>query len=399
MLIFQGLPFGRELSASEMLTASDAHDIAYDRSTSFGFSTTIIPLLFWLSTYILSVVQVLRTDYEKFMICMRKSFALSLYLVLMLLDLMFSSAKSIVFINIIHYVGCIFLCFSASQFCYDNVQDILKSLTKTFFIIVFINVGFYLLYPEYGVSYDGRVKGITGNPNSLGMLSSLAAWTALVSFLWESRFRNRSFYFLFFLFASALLYLTESMTSVVSMACATIVLFWISFGAIKPKINLLRAVFLSAIPILLLVAGYLSEMMRIVGSQVGRTGDFSGRASHWIDALRLISMKPVIGWGFDNNASAIRESGLSTSHFHDGYLDVAVRSGLVGVVLLFIFLVRFSSPFRIYNKKVVVLICSFFAYMYFYNITEVTYFSNRNEMWLIALFLYFYRERFVLRSL
>jgi hypothetical protein len=64
-------------------------------------------------------------------------------------------------------------------------------------------------------------------------------------------------------------------------------------------------------------------------SLAGKDKTFTGRTKIWEEGWRVFEMKPIAGWSFDSSASVLSRTSLQTGQFHNGYLDLAVRGGLI----------------------------------------------------------------------
>lgn len=79
-----------------------------------------------------------------------------------------------------------------------------------------------------------------------------------------------------------------------------------------------------------------------ISSAMGRGQDFTGRTDIWSATLREVLSSPWIGTGFltawrDDSVSAMRirsSLGFRAAHAHNGYLDVWLQLGVVGLVLV-----------------------------------------------------------------
>lgn len=72
-----------------------------------------------------------------------------------------------------------------------------------------------------------------------------------------------------------------------------------------------------------------------------REESLSSRLLLWNHAWSLFCDRPFLGYGIQNRLSRIAETGLTYSHFHNGYLTVLVDSGIFGLVSLLLLL---ASP-------------------------------------------------------
>ena len=88
--------------------------------------------------------------------------------------------------------------------------------------------------------------------------------------------------------------------------------------------------------------------MPVAMALVGRSSDLTGRTELWAWVVQMILKHPLLGYGFSGFwEGASPESEMVHSHVgwtarysHNGYLEVALSLGLLGLVLLFMFMVK-----------------------------------------------------------
>jgi len=140
------------------------------------------------------------------------------------------------------------------------------------------------------------------------------------------------------LFAAMLIY-SNSMTSVVTVT-VTFLIMW-AFSTIYRRYKLLVPVLF---PILLVAGVLLGAAGVSVGSltgSMGRSSDLTGRTELWGSIASVILERPVLGYGFSgfwegasSEASVVENNiGWSPSYSHNGYLEITLSLGFVGLFL------------------------------------------------------------------
>lgn len=129
-------------------------------------------------------------------------------------------------------------------------------------------------------------------------------------------------------------------------------------------------------------------------SVLGRSPDLTGRTEIWGASLLLARDKPLFGYGyggfwvFGGPAQAIWDAiggdPANTSYAHNGYLQILLDTGVVGLGLL---LALVASAFRkawtyAAVTKDIWPLC-FFAFMALYNLGEATYAVKNSLCWLL----------------
>ena len=143
-----------------------------------------------------------------------------------------------------------------------------------------------------------------------------------------------------------LMLISDSMTSIVTVI-ATLFGVWI--------VRVLCArhrVPLWVIAIFTVVAGFAVTLTGVGPGNVlwlmGRSSDMTGRTELWNAVVGAIMQKPLLGFGFSGfwrGASAGSETvqgqiGWTPAYSHNGYLEVALSLGLVGLFLAIVLLVQ-----------------------------------------------------------
>jgi O-antigen ligase len=205
--------------------------------------------------------------------------------------------------------------------------------------VAIIILGHGVLMSTGGVS----ARGVFNHKNRLGAAMALAL---LIEWYIpeQTRFLKIIRTLSLSLFAALVLY-SNSMTSVVTVA-VTFLIVW-AFRAIYRRYKLLVPVLFP----LLLVAGLLLGATGVsVGSltgSMGRSSDLTGRTELWGSIAAMILERPILGYGFSgfwegasSEASVVENNiGWSPSYSHNGYLEITLSLGFVGL-LLFLWILR-----------------------------------------------------------
>lgn len=240
-----------------------------------------------------------------------------------------------------------------------------QALESVFRRIAYILIPFsYILikyFPTLGRAY-GRWSGLemwTGvstHRNSLGQLCAIMAiflfWSLL--FMWKSRtlFNNKAQNFSDIFVLVLAFYLLGgpgagqySATSITMATLGVTILFVLSW---KDKFARslachLKSVTVISVSIYLFIADLVLEFFANI---LNRDPSLTGRATDiWPVVIEAISRHPILGagygsvWGLGNEISAAVE----VEQAHNGYLDVFLQLGAVGIFLLSIFILAFCG--------------------------------------------------------
>jgi exopolysaccharide production protein ExoQ len=210
--------------------------------------------------------------------------------------------------------------------------------------------------PELGFSnltgYHDAVRGALVNKNALGGIMSLAVLCAGYSLL--TRANNRIFAGLVLLGSLALLALSRSATSLIAtLVTAGLAAYgWIVQRRANPGWGIMGAI-LTVVVVGATVVGiiYSSDLQEIVG----RSTTLTGRTEVWHAVIEAIRQRPLLGYGYGfwEEPSVARDNiwlelNWAPPHAHNGWLDVELQLGLVGLSIMgVLWLVALSRAVRL----------------------------------------------------
>ncbi len=268
-----------------------------------------------------------------------------LFLVFVVWSVTWSAHPEKVLITWGHYLGFYLICLSAVValewrewsfynlfFAYGTI-----AVVATLVIVVF--------FPDRGiVDVGGKLRwlGFTNSPNSLGVMMLVTVWVCMI---WISACRAwlvKLLVGLLLLPVFFCIYGSDSMTSaILAVLVVLLVPVLMSICALSPS----RAaglfggfLLLTTVAVLILYVA-LPELFvakSVLGNLtlIGRSATFTGRTSLWTVALQAISERPLLGWSFDALYSVGDRFIVRASHFHNGYLELLVTGGSVGLSLI-----------------------------------------------------------------
>jgi O-antigen ligase len=243
----------------------------------------------------------------------------------------------------------------------------------------------------------GRWMALTWNPNSLGSLTMICIWANISYFFYAERKLMRLWILITIPAGFVLLFGAGSVTSLglTSLVIILVPLFY-WFANSRNVVSAALKIAYSSI-ISFGIAGYfyatqpeLFEAKKILGS-VGRDARLTGRADLWDIAWKAIAERPFLGWSYDNLASLPSRFSIEYHQFHNGYLDLWVRGGLISLGFLLYFAA--STGVRVIrlapsNKKLAAAYGALLVIIMLQNISEATFATGPNPLWLLFTFLY-----------
>lgn len=257
-----------------------------------------------------------------------------------------------------------------------------------------------------GYTPDGEPMntGVTTNKNSLGLLVFVISLGTLwrVIALWRAKGQPDRRRHLFaqttlLAFGVLLLQMAHSSTSIACFILGSVLILATGMRAMRS-----RPARVHALCLLILLTGVLTLLFGgqgDVAQALGRQSNFSGRTAIW-EALIRAEANPIVGAGFESfwmspnvlifqRILALqgwwRPEGLNEAH--DGYLEVYLNLGFVGVgLIVFILLSGYRhavAAFRL-NPSIGGLMLAYIIGSIFYSITEAG-FRMMNPMWIFLL--------------
>ena len=285
------------------------------------------------------------------------------------------------------------------------VAALSRLFSRTAFILVPLSLLFIKYYPYLGRSYDpwtGRqlFNGLATSKNMLGVITFVlllgAVWRVLALLRSDEtpRYRDRRLWAQGALLALGVYLLTtaDSVTSNVSFALGTVLMLATSLRFIRRHAAAVHAL------VLLLVMAVSSIMFLGDGASaaqaLGRTSTLSGRTDIWA-ALIPMAPNPLVGAGFESFwlSRTVRQrladatGGQDLNEAHDGYLEVYLELGWVGVGLIAFILIdgyrRSVAAFR-RDPAWGSLLIAYIVSAVVYNLTEAG-FRMMDPIWIFFL--------------
>ena len=194
-----------------------------------------------------------------------------------------------------------------------------------------------------GITQDG-MQGIYNLKNSLGRVMSLGAFCFALLALSERR--HRMVRILMFLLCFTLLILSKSATAVVVTMLMFALLPLRKLLYLRPRQLLAATAIL--LPLMAAAAFWIVESSEDILQAMGRNPSLSGRIPLWQLVLKEIAERPIRGYGFTafwNSWAGERVSDTvkwdyAVPHAHNGFLEVWLGLGFVGLALILINLSR-----------------------------------------------------------
>jgi O-antigen ligase len=275
-------------------------------------------------------------------------------------------------------------------------------LRRLGFLLIPLSVILIKYYPEIGKAYDmwtgqAMFSGATTSKNMLGVLCLVSGlyffWDTLIR--WGERKEKRTRQIIgvnLALFAMTLWLLDkcDSQTSTVCLILGCGVIIFAHTKAARRSPALLAIIPVGICLYLMLEFAFGINLIAVVAEAVGRNPDLTGRTHIWQVVLGT-NTNPLIGAGYESfwlgpRLEWIWERTGRINQAHNGYLEVYLTLGSIGVFILIIFLiVSYLKIVRSVKASAGLgsLGLALWTVLLFYNVTEAAF--RGHLMWIVFL--------------
>lgn len=195
-----------------------------------------------------------------------------------------------------------------------------------------------------GDPHAGTLRGLFVDKNTLGYVAMLVLLSAL-ALAWDRRAPRRLQTWLVAGLAALTVVVSNSRTALVVAAVGVVLLLGIF---LLSQLRRPRTLALTIWGAAALGAGYIGQSyVDVVSESLGRDATLTGRTNIWTIVLQAVEQRPLLGYGWKAlwiDGSPVTEElwarnhGTAFYHAHNGYLDVAAQLGIVGLLLMLLFL-------------------------------------------------------------
>ncbi|HEY1903579.1 MAG TPA: O-antigen ligase family protein [Terracidiphilus sp.] len=245
----------------------------------------------------------------------------------------------------------------------DSLQAMRAVYVRCASVLLPLSILFIKYFPNYsrvyGVGGQLQFTGVTLQKNSLGELVLISMlflfWDYLETRRPSAKFRWKHLPWdrvALFLMGLWLLDMSQSKTALLCVVIGISLIVRKGWLASKAVSHAILAGALS-LPFLLFFSRQFASVIAPVVESIGRNMTFTGRANIW-DQITLSTVNPLIGagywsfWGGPGGFAIEQAMKTTVPNAHDGYLDIYIDGGFIGLAILFLMLV--ACGFRIVNR-------------------------------------------------
>ncbi|NMM28219.1 MAG: O-antigen ligase family protein [Glaciimonas sp.] len=389
-----GMPLQRSLEVSQPVWMADVYASTLAATSNTSSLQSIPFVLFMAGIYLCAGLLVLGKPKTAFSI-LRRQWPLLLLILFVVASMLWSPNKEKVLMNVVHNLGGLLVTMAAALRYRATPWLLPKHIGYVLGFNIVVHLASILLLPSFAIEWDGRWRGLTGQANELGAIAFCTFW-ANAAVLIGTRKDKYHLHLVLAGCAAAAMLGANSMTSIISSICALAMIYVVAGTNSRYRIG--ERLFIGGFGMIVLVAavgvmflGNAMDIGKLLGL-AGRSGDFTGRTEIWLEAIKAIVGRPWVGWGFDDNAYLIKTTGMPYTTYHNGYLDLMARGGIIALGLFFLllgnWLLQVTNRTRV-GSDIVPFAIPFIGSMLIYNLTEATLVAPRDQMWLILLVILF----------
>lgn len=285
----------------------------------------------------LSVAMILVPYYRETVFVVRRNWFLAALVLLALVSCVWSETPGLVLQYSIAAFGTTLLGVALAVLL--SLEEQLRLLSWLFRIMSVLSLACIVLLPSYGLSSDTAAhewRGVFGYKNVLG---SMMAMSVLVEWQLPTHTRfSRTLSRLALLLSAVLLLFSGSMTPAMALGGSIVLIEIYKVASQRLRIPLYATVLATLLMVLpgMMVLGVNSEA---IASALGRSSDLTGRTEIWSGVVSFIPERPILGYGYSGFwVGAASASVNQAMYSHNGYLEIVLSLGVVGLVLTLGFL-------------------------------------------------------------
>jgi O-antigen ligase len=222
-----------------------------------------------------------------------------------------------------------------------DMRTMLRLMSYVTAIVLLGSIVVAVALPSAGLDFEGRLRGVTAHKNGISGYASIA-FLMLVAQLIDMNYRSR-----LAAIGDGLLVCLCVVCMVWSESAAALPVLVLALPSL-PITRILRTADKSVVALIPMMIGVAVGILALavyfsdsIAGMLGKDSDMSGRTRVWAYAIKMIFEHPWLGYGYSTFWEGFSSpggvfwslSGLGIPHSHNGYIQLALDTGIVGVVL------------------------------------------------------------------
>lgn len=380
--------FGLQLSTGAIISAVKSASVIDEYAAVSPESDPVLRAIWFLVYGISACLLFLR--WKQLILVARRDIFLILLVALAIASVFWSSSPEFTFRRSGLLLGTtLFGVYVATRY---TTSEILKLIVWTLSVGAILSVVFAVVLPRYGVMADsGAWRGIYTHKNFLGRLMGLNAVFLLL--LNPQKQTSRWAVWLMIALSIGLVVMSKSKGALV---------FVVILLTVMPLYRSLRWKYIVAIPFAVsfvvvlgsLLTLLLENLEYIVVDKLGKDLTFTGRTYIWQAVIGMIQQRPLLGYGYTAfwqglegpSASVLVAVDWAAPHSHNGYLDLCLDLGIVGLVFFILSLaintIRAFTQLPLTKTPAEIWPLLFLTGMVVYNFVESAILKQNSFFWI-----------------
>lgn len=287
-----------------------------------------------------------------------------------------------------------------------SINEIVTGALYGLFAVVAISAILAILLPNTAGStmfHPGAWRGLFMQKNVLGRTALLLSVFAYIV-LYSPDLRNVKKFAKFCILISFVVLLeTKSVTAIAVFfvfSCSLPLFIYLRSRGPVYRSLLVLSVMVLAPAMILVTEPFILWFAELTGKSV----TLSGRVPLWEFSIRKLQAAPFTGFGIEGffgtnfDYEFFAEQRWIAEHAHNGFLDLTLELGLVGLAIILVALGRFAQSVPSPNghmRTLSVAMMSILSIIVFLNITESNLFRSSNLIWVFFLIFGFHGRKYV----
>ena len=243
------------------------------------------------------------------------------------------------------------------------LQALESMLRRTAYVLIPLSLVLIKYFPQYGISYTVHEgirmgTGVTTHKNSLGVLCAVLVffliWRLFLKWRAGGLFKSKSYTYadaivigigLFLLFGGGATYSATSILIFIIGMAFLIILYRYKNLAKYLADHLKPALIVMAV----LLMFFYSILLPLVTSLLNRSENLTDRDEVWSSVLEVASQNPILGTGYGGYwglAGDTAKKHHKVNQSHNGYIEIYLQVGIVGIIFFTIFIFEFCGNIR-----------------------------------------------------
>lgn len=270
---------------------------------------------------------------------------------------------------------------------YCNLMLILELLA----IFIFKDIGY--------MNGSDTIRGIHLSRSTLTIYLNLCIFVYIYYLYFFIKINNRvNKLIVTMLFISIfLVLLSKSSTGILIISLFIPIFLWIKTNKRANILFVISITFSTLIPLINFNSNVINNL---IGEVFNKNLSFSGRRYIWDYAISHFSKKPLFGNGFNSIDSLFKGKVIPiyervAAHSHNGFLDVFLQNGIIGLILVLIIIFLFFKRVDMYSEFEKRLLKTYILVFIIFNSMEpyLLHTVSVENFWLIGIFIIIYNEK------